>query len=720
MRRIAVRQPRLAKLALNVGWSLFPIVVVTAFIVVELQRTALTTTISNLDYFPLLGRAVRLSFASLDGWVHQVHPVGYPCLIRLGLELGWDAERVGQAISIAGGILGLCGTYLLALSVFKDKRLAALAQAYVAATNLYMYFASVEGNDMPAAGLHLLSLGLLAASTLKRSGSRPGLAFLAGLTAGMAYLVRYTGMITALTGGTWLAALALYTWPPVRRLAQSVQQRLWGSTAQPAYSERACPKDNHGGEGSRNVYFQARPAAWKALSLYVLAFLLATALQWIPSFLATGNPFYTDQGQNVWFHVYDKTDFIREFNQAPAGITLVQVFALDPHRFISHWWNAFQGFWIDPKLTLLDAPLKLLGQAGLVFLLLARGPRPARRRWLVGLFVLAHLTALSLMRLDRRFLITMIPLLTIGALYLLVPLIPPGWKSRRASLPLNILLLLGGLAWAAQEPFHFVEGRPGPDEFVIQASNVLHAAGMASAEQVMSTQLSLQDASAPARDRFVEAHAAAPDRASVAELVQAMQTQGRSFFVYDRGTGPTIYPALPELLSPGTRPPGLVPIYFPPDKSLVIYRLQETSAACSPLEARFENGIVLRCYEVHLSHDAPPSSGRRVGVYLHWQAESRLSTSLKVFVHVIGADGVPLAQDDSLPVLWTYPTNAWQPGEVVVDFHQFPLTAGVPAGEYILQAGLYDEATGVRVKRVDAAGKVVDDKAALTTIGLPE
>ncbi len=683
---------RLAKSILKLGWSLFPIVVITAFIVVELQRTALMTTISNLDYFPLLGRAVRLSFASRQEWVHQIHPVGYSWLIRLGLELGWDAERVGQALSIAGGVLGLCGTYLLALSVFKDKRLAAVAQAYVAATNLYLYFASIEGNDMPAAGLHLLSLGILAASSLKRPSPHPGLAFLAGLTAGLAYLVRYTGMVTALAGGAWLAVLVLYTWPPVRRLAQTVQRRLWGSASpQPADAE-------------------SKSTAWKALGLYALAFLLATALQWIPSWLVTGTPFYTDQGH--------KTDFIREFHQAPAGITLIQVFAMDPHRFISHWWNAFQGFWIDPKLTLLDAPLKLLGQAGLVFLLLARGPLPAKRRWLVGLFVLAHLASLSLMRLDRRFLITMIPVLTIGALYLLMPLIPPGWKGRHASLPLNILLLLGGLAWAAQEPFHFVEGRPGPDELVIQVSNVMHAAGMKSAEQVLSTQLRLQDASALARDRFIEAHSAAPDRASVTELVQAMQAQDRPFFVYDRDTGPIVYPALQELLSPETRPPGLAPIYLLPDKSMVIYRLQETGSACSQLEARFENGVVLHCYETYLSQDAPPTSGRRIGVYLHWQAESRLSASLKVFVHLIGADGVPLAQDDSLPVLWTYPTNAWQPGEVVVDFHQFPLTAGVPAGEYILQAGLYDEATGVRVNQVDASGKVVDDKAVLTTLVL--
>jgi len=654
----------------RMAWLALPVITVLAFIAAEMYRVSQMITISNLDYFPLLDRAVRLGFGSLDAWVHQIHPVGYPWLIRLGLELGWDAERVGQALSIGGGVLGLCGTYLLALSVFKDKRFAAIVQAFVAMTGLFLYFASVEGNDMPAAGIQLLSLGVLAASTLKRDKLYLGGVFLAGLLAGLAYLIRYNGMLTAMASGLWLILVALY---------------------------------------------ERRSTGWKAIGVYVLAFFLGSAVQWIPSLIATSNPFYNDQGQNVWFHVYGKSDFIVEFNRAPEGITLFQVIFSDPVRFIGHWWDAFQRFWVTSDLTLLDAPLKLFGQAGFIFLLLAKGPASVRVRGLLAIFVLAHLAALSMMRLDRRFLLIMIPMLATGAVYLFASLIPSRWNYRRISLPLNALVMLAALAWAIGGIVGFAQGQPEPDWTVIRTSNVLHAAGMRSAQEVATMHLWLQDAAAPARDRFAQAYWLAPNQKSVDELVHSMQSQGWRFFVYDKDTGPKAYPDLQSLLIPETRPVGLAPIYFPDNRSFVVYRLAE-SPDCLDVGARFEGGIDLDCYEAYVTQDVPEGAARRLGVYLNWRADTQLDVSLKVFVHLLDASGQVVAQDDSAPVLWTYPTNEWEPGQVIVDFHQFPIDDSLPAGEYLLQVGLYDDETGIRVNRLDAAGHPVDDKVVLSEI----
>lgn len=662
------------------AWLILPIAVTIAFVAIEVQHVTPLTTIVNLDYFPPVDRARVLSLSSPEGWIHTIHPVGYPWLIRLGLELGWDAARIGQALSVLGGVWGLWGAYLVALSVFRDKRWAGVVQAFVAMSGLFLYFASVEGNDMPAAGLQLMSLGVLAASTLRPEGGRSRDIFLAGLIAGLAYLVRYNGMLTAMAGALWLGLVAI------------VERR---------------------GAAWKSV------AVWKPVVLYGAAFLLGSALQWIPSLLITGNPFYNDQGQNVWFHVYEKSDFIREFGQAPSGITLVQVIAMDPVRFVQHWWGAFRLFWIDPELALLDAPLRLFGQAGLVFLLLARGPASGKVRGLLAIFVMAHLAALSMMRLDRRFLIILVPILATGAVYLLASLIPPRWEHRRFLLPLNILVLVVGLAWAARGALDFAQEKLSPDWTVIQASNVLHAAGMQSAHEVLSTHLRLQDAAAPGRDRFEQAYAAAPDQESVASLVNVMRARGWRFFIYDQGTGPKAYPALSSMASPETRPPGLVPIYLPENHGLVIYRLADAGpAGCSPVGARFEGGITLECYEVYVSQDVPAGSGRRAGVYLSWRAESRPRSSFKVFVHLLDAGGQLVAQDDSLPVLWTYPTPNWQPGEVIVDFHQFPIGASVPPGAYTLQAGLYDEDTGARLGRIDASGHSID-KVVLATIQVP-
>ncbi len=656
------------------GWLVLPILTVMAFIAVEVRRVAPTITISNLDYFPLLERATRLSFHSLDAWVNQQHPVGYSWLIRLGLMSGWDAERVGQALSIAGGVLGLMGAWLIAMSVFKDKRFAAIALAFVATTSLFLYLASVEGNDMLAAGMQVMSLGLLAISTLRQDGLRSREVFLAGLAAGLAYLVRYNGMLTMMAGAAWLALMAI---------------------------------------------LERRPSALKALGIYVGACVLSSALQWIPSWLATGTPFYNDQGRNVWFHVYGKTDFIREFGQTPAGITLIQVVLMNPYLFIEHWWSAFQRFWIAPELTLLDAPLKLFGQAGFVFLLLAKGPASGKVRGLLGLFVMAHLSALSMMRLDRRFLIVMIPILTIGAVYFFASLIPSRLECRRVILPLNIVILLAGLVWAAPGLTGFSDGRPGPDTVVIEASNVLHAAGMDSAREVLSTHLRLQDAASLGRDRFPQAYWVAPDQKSAADLAKVMHAQGWKFLIYSQDSGPASYPALASLLMPEARMAELAPIYFPENREFVIYRLVDQGLeGCTRLDARLESGISLECYAAHVSQNVPAGSGRRIGVYLSWRTQSKLDASFKVFVHLLDSTGRLVAQHDGVPTVWTYPTNQWEPGQAVVDFHQIPIDANVPPGEYTLQAGLYDEETGARVQRVDAVGNSMADAVALGKVNL--
>lgn len=664
---------RIAHFGLKATWLALPFLTIIAFVAVEVRRVALTTTISNLDYFPLLDRAMSLSFRSLDGWVNQIHPVGYSWLIRLSLMSGWDAERVGQALSIAGGVLGLMGTWLIALSVFKDKRFAAIALAFVATTSLFLYFASVEGNDMLAAGVQLMSLGLLAISTLGQDGLRSREVFLAGLAAGLAYLVRYNGMLTMMAGAAWLVMIAI---------------------------------------------FERRPSVLKVLGIYVGAFLLSSALQWIPSWLATGTPFYNDQGRNVWFHVYGKTDFIREFGGVPAGITLVQVVLMNPYLFIEHWWSAFQRFWIAPELTLLDAPLKLFGQAGFVFLLLAKGRPSVKVRGLLGLFVMAHLSALSMMRLDRRFLILMIPILVTGAVYFFASVIPPRLEFRRVMLSLNIVVLLVGLAWAAPGLTGFSDGRPGPDTVVMEASNVLHAAGMDSAREVLSTHLRLQDAAALGRDRFPQAYSVAPDQTSVADLAKVMHAQGWKFFIYSQDSGPTSYPALESLLSPEMRTAELAPIDFPENREFVIYRLVDKGLpGCTRLDARLESGISLDCYEAHVSQNVPAGSGRRIGVYLSWRTEAKLDASFKVFVHLLDSTGRLVAQHDGIPAVWTYPTNQWEPGKAIVDFHQIPVDPSVPPGEYTLQAGLYDEDSGIRLKRVDTSGS---DAIVLTKITLPK
>lgn len=68
------------------------------------------------------------------------------------------------------------------------------------------------------------------------------------------------------------------------------------------------------------------------------------------------------------------------------------------------------------------------------------------------------------------------------------------------------------------------------------------------------------------------------------------------------------------------------------------------------------------------------------------------------------------AQHDTIPLNWTYPTNAWEPGEIVRDNIQLD-TAGLPAEDFELWIGLYGELSGERL--LTEAG---EERIFLTTI----
>ncbi|MBI2953543.1 MAG: glycosyltransferase family 39 protein [Chloroflexi bacterium] len=110
------------------------------------------------------------------------------------------------------------------------------------------------------------------------------------------------------------------------------------------------------------------------------------------------------------------------------------------------------------------------------------------------------------------------------------------------------------------------------------------------------------------------------------------------------------------------------------------------------------------------SLSSPLRAGAPTEVTLFWRATGPISTSYKVFVHVVAA-GDPerkVAQHDSMPGLDTAPTSQWKPGEVVTDGHSLVM----PAGEWQLAVGMYNPDDGVR-PTVRIAGKPDDNRILL-------
>jgi len=66
--------------------------------------------------------------------------------------------------------------------------------------------------------------------------------------------------------------------------------------------------------------------------------------------------------------------------------------------------------------------------------------------------------------------------------------------------------------------------------------------------------------------------------------------------------------------------------------------------------------------------------------------------------------------------LWTYPTNAWQRDEIVVDFHSIALPTDLLSGACTVQAGMYDEQTIQRLSVLTATGAPADDKVTLAQL----
>jgi hypothetical protein len=74
---------------------------------------------------------------------------------------------------------------------------------------------------------------------------------------------------------------------------------------------------------------------------------------------------------------------------------------------------------------------------------------------------------------------------------------------------------------------------------------------------------------------------------------------------------------------------------------------------------------------------------------LYWEALQAPQGDYKVFAHLLDATGALVAQDDAPPRSGSFPTWAWQPGDLVPDPHQVTLSDVRPPGPYYWLVGMY-------------------------------
>ncbi|MFQ5343954.1 MAG: glycosyltransferase family 39 protein [Anaerolineae bacterium] len=114
-----------------------------------------------------------------------------------------------------------------------------------------------------------------------------------------------------------------------------------------------------------------------------------------------------------------------------------------------------------------------------------------------------------------------------------------------------------------------------------------------------------------------------------------------------------------------------------------------------PLDIHFGN-IVLHAAR----YTTGDSTSTVIGVDLVWRAAGPIERDAKVFVHLYDEAGNLVAQHDAIPVNGARPPTTWRAGETLTDRHGLALRKGL-AGSYHLVVGLYDPATGERLRTSD-------------------
>jgi hypothetical protein len=129
--------------------------------------------------------------------------------------------------------------------------------------------------------------------------------------------------------------------------------------------------------------------------------------------------------------------------------------------------------------------------------------------------------------------------------------------------------------------------------------------------------------------------------------------------------------------------------------------------------ARFDSVARLVGYDLQ---PAQVKQGDTLDVKLHWQSLATAAPGavpLKVFVHVLNAEGQLVAQHDSEPANGTLRTNTWIGGEYISDLHALKIPENLAPGEYRLEIGLYNPETSQRIPVLDDTGKQTGDSVML-------
>jgi hypothetical protein len=133
-----------------------------------------------------------------------------------------------------------------------------------------------------------------------------------------------------------------------------------------------------------------------------------------------------------------------------------------------------------------------------------------------------------------------------------------------------------------------------------------------------------------------------------------------------------------------------------------------------PLEVHVRESILLRGYDAErcfTEHQEPGlfEPGTTLRVTLYWEARDEVKEAYWVFLHLVDSSGHIWAQRDGPPRGGDFPTDEWMSGDVIVDPYSMTMPGDAPPGRYSIIMGMYDPATGQRLRLVAADGTRLGD-----------
>jgi hypothetical protein len=108
------------------------------------------------------------------------------------------------------------------------------------------------------------------------------------------------------------------------------------------------------------------------------------------------------------------------------------------------------------------------------------------------------------------------------------------------------------------------------------------------------------------------------------------------------------------------------------------------------LSLPFGEDIILGGYE---TETRDTHAGPVLRLTLYWDTLGEVEEDYKLSIRVLDPEGHLGGVRDAFPVGEAYRTDAWGPGETILDTHDVALLAGLPPGDYALQVTMYDPET---------------------------